>query len=59
LVSPALAAVCDSSIGAVNRHPDRQVRDMIDRLCDGGGQGITAERLADLMTALDQLKGRP
>src|SRR5687767_8464919 len=55
----SLAAVCDNSIGSVNRHPDPQVRDMIDRLCDGGGQGITAERLADLMNALDQLRGPP
>jgi hypothetical protein len=55
----SLAALCDNSIGAVNRHPDRIVRDMIDRMCDGAGQGITAERLADLMTTLDQLRGPP
>ena len=51
-----LAALCDSSIGAVNRHPDTSVRDFIDRLCGGDGQGIPAERLTDLLETLDRLQ---
>jgi hypothetical protein len=30
---------------------------MIDRLCDGDGQGITADPLSDLMNTLDALRG--
>jgi hypothetical protein len=52
----SLAAVCDNSVGAVNRHPDPQGRDLIDRLCDGDGQGITADHLSDLMNTLDALQ---
>jgi hypothetical protein len=48
-----LAALCDSSIGAVNRHPEPGVRDFVNRLC--GGEGPT-DRLADLLRTLDQLK---
>lgn len=51
-----LVALCDSSIGAVNRYPDPAVRDFIDRLCGGDGEAVTMERLAQLMRALDQLK---
>jgi len=51
-----LAALCDSSVGAVNRYPDSRVRDFIDRLCGGDGQSITTDRLADLLRTLDQLK---
>lgn len=50
-----LAALCDSSIGAVNRHPDSAARDFINRLC--GGEGPT-DRLADLLRTLDQLKAK-
>lgn len=50
-----LAALCDSSIGAVNRHPDINVREFIDRLCGGDGKGISAERLSDVLRTLDQL----
>ncbi len=50
-----LAALCDSSIGAVNRHPDMNVREFIDRLCGGDGGGVTADRLSDMLRALDQL----
>ena len=51
-----LAALCDSSIGAVNRYPDPNVRDFIDRLCGGDGQAVTMDRLADLLRTLDQMK---
>ena len=51
-----LAALCDSSIGAVNRHPDINVREFIDRLCGGDGEGISTERLGDVLRTLDQLK---
>lgn len=50
-----LAALCDSSIGAVNRHPDINVREFIDRLCGGDGGGISTERLSDMIRTLDQL----
>lgn len=51
-----LAALCDSSIGAVNRHPDGSVRDFVNRLCGGEGQGVPMDRLADLLRTLDQLQ---
>ena len=51
-----LAALCDSSIGAVNRHPDASVRDFVNRLCGGDGQGIPADRLSDLLETLDRLQ---
>ena len=50
-----LAALCDSSIGAVNRHPDINVREFIDRLRGGDGGGISTERLSDMIRTLDQL----
>jgi hypothetical protein len=50
-----LAALCDSSIGAVNRHEDINVRDFIDRLCGGDGQGISPDRLNEMLRAMDQL----
>ena len=50
-----LAALCDSSIGAVNRHPDIDVREFIDRLCGGEGEGISPGRLNDVLRTLDQL----
>lgn len=50
-----LAALCDSSIGAVNRHPDINVREFIDRLCGGDGQGISPDRLSEMLRAMDQL----
>jgi hypothetical protein len=50
-----IAALCDSSIGAVNRHPDINVREFIDRLCGGDGEGISTERLSDMLRTLDQL----
>ena len=50
-----LAVLCDSSIGAVNRHPDVNVREFIDRLCGGDGEGISTERLSDVLRTLDQL----
>jgi hypothetical protein len=53
-----LAALCDSSIGAVNRHPDVNVREFIDRLCGGDGDGISPDRLSELLRALDQLNAR-
>jgi hypothetical protein len=50
-----LAALCDSSVGAVNRHPDINVREFIDRLCGGDGGGISPGRLSDVLRTLDQL----
>src|SRR5262245_46362241 len=47
-----LAALCDSSIGAVNRHPNNDVRDFIDRLCGGDGQGISPDRLSEVLRTL-------
>jgi hypothetical protein len=52
-----LAALCDSSIGAVNRHPDVNVREFIDRLCGGDGS-ISPERLSDVLHALDELNAK-
>lgn len=40
-----LVALCDSSIGAVNRLESEETRDFINRLC-GGDPGITADALA-------------
>ena len=53
-----LAALCDSSIGAVNRHADNEVREFIDRLCGGDGAGISPERLSEVLRTLDQLNAR-
>ena len=50
-----LAALCDSSIGAVNRHPDINIREFIDRLCGGDGEGISPGRLNEMLRTLDQL----
>jgi hypothetical protein len=50
-----LAALCDSSIGAVNRHPDIDVREFIDRLCGGDGEGISPGRLNEMLRTLDRL----
>jgi hypothetical protein len=50
-----LAAMCDSSIGAVNRHPDIDVREFVDRLCGGDGDGISPGRLNEMIRTLDQL----
>ena len=50
-----LAALCDSSIGAVNRHPDVDVREFIDRHCGGDGEGISPSRLSQVLRTLDQL----
>ena len=53
-----LAALCDSSVGAVNRHPDINVREFIDRLCGGDGGGISPDRLSDVLRTLDELNAR-
>ena len=45
----------DMKINLVNRHPDINVREFIDRLCGGDGKGISAERLSDVLRTLDQL----
>ena len=50
-----LAALCDTSIGAVNRHQDIDVREFIDRLCGGDGEGISPGRLNQMLRTLDQL----
>lgn len=50
-----LAALCDSSIGAVNRYPNVDVRDFIDQLCGGDGEGISASRLNEMLRTLNQL----
>jgi hypothetical protein len=52
-----ITALCDSSIGAVNRHPDVNVREFIDRLCGGDGEGISPDRLNDVLRMLDRLNG--
>jgi hypothetical protein len=51
-----LAALCDSSIGSVNRYPDSSVRNFIDRLCGGDEQTVTIDGLTDLLRTLEQLK---
>ena len=53
-----LAALCDTSVGAVNRHPDINVREFIDRLCGGDGGGISPNRLSDVLRTIDELKAR-
>ena len=53
-----LAALCDSSIGAVNRLSDASVRDFIDRLCGGDGEGISPQRLSDVFRTLDELNAK-
>ena len=53
-----LAALCDSSIGAVNRHPDINVREFIDRLCGGDGGGISPDRLSDVLRTIDELNAK-
>ena len=50
-----LAALCDTSVGAINRHPDINVREFIDRLCGGDGGGISPGRLNQMLRTLDQL----
>jgi hypothetical protein len=50
-----LAALCDTSVGAINRHPDINVREFIDRLCGGDGGGISPDRLSEVLRTLDQL----
>lgn len=50
-----LTALCDSSIGAINRHPDVNVREFIDRLCGGDGKAISPDRLSEMLRTLDQL----
>lgn len=51
-----LAVLCDSSIGAVNRYPNAEVREFIDRLC-GGDPGITADQLSRVARLLEQAEG--
>jgi hypothetical protein len=53
-----LAALCDSSIGAVNRLSDPSVRDFIDRLCGGDGEGISPKRLSDVIRTIDELNAK-
>lgn len=50
-----LSGLCDSSIGAVNRYPDINVREFIDHLCGGEGAGISPSRLNEMLRTLDQL----
>lgn len=52
-----LVALCDSSIGAVNRYPDPTVRDFINRMCGGDVNSITLDRLAEVITLVNQAKG--
>ena len=65
---PALDGVCGDAArrqllahaprgvsGAVNRHPDINVRGFIDRLCGGDGEGISPSRLNEMLRTLDQL----
>ena len=54
-----LAVLCDSSIGAVNRYPNAEVREFIDRLC-GGDPGITADQLSRVARILEEAQsGKP
>jgi hypothetical protein len=50
-----LVALCDSSIGALNRYPDPQVRDFVDRLCGGDPNNITIDRLAQVLELVKQV----
>lgn len=47
-----LSTLCDASIGAVNRYPDPQVRDFINRSC-GGEPSVSIDMLARTMELLD------
>lgn len=51
-LSVNLAALCDSSVGAVNRYPDPAVREFINRLC-GGDPTITMDQLSRTMQLLN------
>jgi hypothetical protein len=51
-----LAALCDTSIGAVNRYPAPDVRQFINRLCGGEAEELSMRRMADLLRTLDQLQ---
>ena len=51
-----LAALCDTSVGAVNRYPDAAIRGFINRLCGGEDDSVTMNALADLLRTLDHMK---
>jgi hypothetical protein len=57
MVSAGMAAICGNSLGAVLRLEDETVKGNLMQLCGGEGQGITADRLSDLLAKLDALKG--
>lgn len=46
----------DMRIKLINRHPDASIRDFINRLCGGDGQGVPVDRLAELLRTLDELQ---
>ena len=48
----SLAAICDSSIGAVNRLQSAEVRDMVQRLC-GGDAALSASQIVSFMNLFD------
>lgn len=52
-----LAALCDSSVGAVNRYPDPAVRDFVNRLC-GGDPSISMDQLSRTMDLLNVANGK-
>jgi phage terminase large subunit len=45
----------DMRIKLANRHPDIDVREFVDRLCGGEGEGISPGRLNEMLRTLDQL----
>jgi phage terminase large subunit len=48
----------DMRIKLANRHPDINVREFVDRLCGVDGEGISPDRLSEVLRTLDQLDGR-
>lgn len=55
-LSVNLSVLCDSSIGAVNRHPNAEVRGFVNRLC-GGDPAITMDQLSRTMDLLSAASG--
>lgn len=53
----SISLVCDMSLGAYFRLENQDQKDALATLCGGESQGITADRLAQLMKALDAMKG--
>jgi len=56
VLTAVLAALCDTSIGAVNRRPEADVRQFINRLCGGEDDEIPVRRITEHHRTLDQLR---